>query len=86
MSWHVQFNSCGEVDPRCRGGYRVEGPEYATPHGFRDKADADLIAAAPELLKALKDVLTMIAFDDLIPESVSYMKQARAAIAKAEGR
>jgi hypothetical protein len=38
---------------------------------------------APELLTALEDVLQMIATDELIPESVSYIKAARAAIAKA---
>ena len=39
-----------------------------------------------DLLAALRDLLDVIAVDALIPESVAYMKQARAAIAKAEGR
>ncbi len=49
-------------------------------------ANAHLIAAAPDLFVALRDVLNVIAADDLIPETVSYMRQARAAIAKAENR
>ena len=51
-------------------------------------ADMDfcrLHETAPDLLKALKDLLNVIEVDDLIAKSVSYMKQARAAVAKAEG-
>ena len=47
--------------------------------------DARLIAAAPSLLQALKDLLQMVETDQLIPESVSYMREARAAVAKVEG-
>lgn len=47
------------------------------------EADARLIVAAPDLLKALQDIMRVIATDALVPESVSYMRQARAAIAKA---
>jgi hypothetical protein len=36
-------------------------------------------------LTALKDLLQVIATDDLIPESVSYMQQARQAVKDAEG-
>lgn len=35
-----------------------------------------------KLEAALKDVLQMIATDDLIPESVSYMREARAVLAR----
>ena len=48
-------------------------------------ANARLIAATPDLLEALHDLLVLIETDSLIPESVSYMRQARAAIAKATG-
>ncbi len=52
-------------------------------YGKEAAANARLISAAPELLQALGDLLGVIQEDELIPESVSYMKQARAAIAKA---
>lgn len=39
-----------------------------------------------DVVTALRDLLAVIEADDLIPESVSYMRQARAALAKAEGR
>lgn len=48
--------------------------------------DACLIAAAPDLLEALKDIMQVIRTYELVPESVSYMQQATAAIAKAEGK
>jgi hypothetical protein len=67
----------------------VWGVDEPVPNGIKrehQKPNARLIAAAPEMLEALRDVLEMIATDDLVPESVSYMQQARAAIAKAEGR
>jgi len=48
-------------------------------------ANARLIAAAPDLLQALDDLLLCIEVDALMPESVSFMRQARAAIAKATG-
>ncbi len=56
------------------------------PYASHRESDARLIAAAPGLLAALRDILEMIAADDLVPESVSYMREARAAVAKAEGR
>lgn len=34
----------------------------------------------PSVRQALRDLLDVIAADDLIPESVSYMRQARAAL------
>lgn len=48
------------------------------------EANALLVAAAPDLLQALRDVLEMI--DHEIPVSVGSLGKARAAIAKAEGR
>ncbi|HEY2848325.1 MAG TPA: hypothetical protein VGI97_00480 [Gemmatimonadaceae bacterium] len=49
------------------------------------QAKATLIAAAPDLLAALRNIMQCIATDELLPESVSYMRQARAALAKAVG-
>jgi hypothetical protein len=46
-------------------------------------ADAPLVIAAPDLLEALTDIMRVIEIDNLIPESVSYMQAARAALAKA---
>ena len=39
----------------------------------------------PGLYEALENLLAMIAVDDLVPASVSYMQQARAALAEARG-
>ncbi len=52
---------------------------------LEDYPDARLIVAAPDLLEALVDLVKLIETDDLVPESVSYMKQAREALAKATG-
>ena len=46
-------------------------------------ANARLIAAAPELLEALKEL--MVAADRVSAEPVTWLGKARAAIAKAEG-
>jgi hypothetical protein len=51
-----------------------------------DEANVRLIVEAPALLAALKDLLQVIATDALVPESVSYMREARRVIARAEGR
>jgi hypothetical protein len=53
-----------------------------------DLANARLIAAAPELLDALRRLMDCpdLCLDTLEPESDSAIEAARAAIAKAEGR
>ncbi len=53
----------------------------------RKAADAALIAAAPDLLKLLRDVMDVVevVLDDS-PEMDAWLDQARAAIAKVEGR
>jgi hypothetical protein len=48
--------------------------------GIVDKLDA-LAAQRDELYVALIGLLNVVAADELIPESVSYMRQARAAVA-----
>ena len=48
----------------------------------QSSANASLIAAAPELLEALKD---MVFYCDMFPNAPYHVK-AKAAIAKAEGR
>ena len=57
--------------------------EHATDGSIH--ADARLIAAAPELYAALADLVYAIACNELMPESVSYLREARAALAKARG-
>jgi hypothetical protein len=42
-------------------------------------------ARAEKLHKALSDILRVIEMDELIPESVSYMKQARDALQSSTG-
>lgn len=49
------------------------------------RANAHLIAAAPELLEALRTAETLIALD-IIRDDAGCLKRVRAAIAKAEGR
>lgn len=72
-------------------GPLIDGPRNGRkliaiiPEGDGHEADARLIAAAPELLEALKDCLNAdaIGYPELWREAG---RQARAAIAKAEGR
>lgn len=58
-------------------------PEDGSEPDFNDLFR--LLQAAPDLYLALRDIMRVISTDDLIPESVSYMKQARAALFKAVG-
>ena len=59
-------------------------------HDARDIANANLIAAAPELLDAIRDLRTLVEMDDwwCDPADSNYplRRQVEAAIAKAEGR
>ena len=64
--------------------YRVDGPEILFDYedwGYT-KESASLIAAAPELLEALKAILSDGLHCDVVPH---LHEKARAAIAKAEG-
>jgi hypothetical protein len=49
-----------------------------------EPSDMALIAIAPDMLVALRDLMNVITADELIHESVSYMRQAQAVLAKAE--
>jgi hypothetical protein len=68
----------------CRQAYChcPSGDYTAPPPGFGSLPIIDPIQK--ELTTALEDLLQVITNDELIPESVSYMKQARAALAKAK--
>jgi hypothetical protein len=50
------------------------------------KADASLIAAAPELLAALREMVMLRCLGGATPENDSPTQKAVLAIAKAEGR
>jgi len=66
-----------------RSGYCVA---FVQNHGDRHDADARLIAAAPEMLAALKDALRMLpAFPPHDPNRYRF-DAIRDAVAKAEGR
>jgi hypothetical protein len=78
--------------------YRVEAkdgsictPCYGRPERGTDLANARLIAAAPDLLAALKEVSKWLAaqrdfeFGNATPEEYAAVESARDAIAKAEG-
>lgn len=75
-------------------GYVVLWPDKGGEHmrrldyqGCFTEADARLIAAAPELLDALKAIVSSLSEHDEegLIEHVEPMRKARAAIAKAEG-
>ena len=71
-----------------RDGFNIDGPESLGDMecGAFNEADARLIAAAPDLLEALKPFLEDDIYDgDHTRELVKAVKIARAAIAKAEG-
>jgi antitoxin (DNA-binding transcriptional repressor) of toxin-antitoxin stability system len=69
--------------------YLVEGEEgEITTLCHRDKADARLIAAAPDLLEALSKLTALFEKHPASkqPLTASAIEAARAAIAKAEGK
>jgi len=52
---------------------------------YTDEADARLLAAAPDLLAAVKAMSEYMAYAEILGEDKAVFKNARAAIAKAEG-
>lgn len=80
--WHLEKCPCGS-EYCAYWGIKPAGQFYQGT-GF-EKADAQLVSAAPDLYEALNDIMRVIATDELVPESVSYMRQARTALAKARG-
>ena len=76
-------------------GHTVFGPPNGNPSpetiaNVRGRSNARLIAAAPEMLEALKSIADGIVMDqskpyDHIDTVLAYQKLARAAIAKATG-
>lgn len=87
-----------EISPAPRGGFDIMAqmgpvkgivasmrPEIIDSRGDRTIANSHLIVAAPELLDALKDMLNPI-YQSKGKADFIRIEQARAAIAKAEGR
>jgi hypothetical protein len=64
---------------------RNEREEYQKAHRAESEANARLIAAAPELLAALKEILVAAEECGAIGSHGPALKTARAAIAKAQG-
>lgn len=80
-------NSCGVVltEARSPAGHRATIAECNSPSAEVDLANARLIAAAPDLLEALR-ALEILASRWLPYQDQDAINEARAAIAKAEGR
>lgn len=84
MSWHIETNSMGKVVLICND----KGHPVARMVDDKDHASAALIAAAPDLLKALKAARSMLAIcAGPIPsnDERDAIAWADAAIAKAGG-
>ena len=67
---------------RCSAGYIISGPVTKRPDG---KDNARLIAAAPDLLEALRDLVGMDVAYQRGPMVKKAVEAARAAIAAATG-
>ena len=55
------------------------------PNNTNNKANAALIASAPELLAALENVLSAVAYSEEAAADILDLDEIRAAIAKAKG-
>lgn len=82
MSWHIETNSMGAVVLICND----KGHPVARMVDDKDYANAALIAAAPDLLAALKSLLAIPEYDGTQQTSANRRgakHEARAAIRKA---
>lgn len=80
--WHAAIHAegLGIVHPHANGPYWIADVIYHQPDGACETANALLIAAAPDLLSALRTLLGEVEGCACVSE-----RQARAAIAKAIG-
>jgi len=78
--WEVSKHATPEYAPQY-GVYTGNGNDFAIVNGDNATADAALIAAAPELLAALQDMLNNFGANDT---DTPFIVNARAAIAKAK--
>jgi hypothetical protein len=89
--WHITGNKTKYIEARIRDGWLQEvasvGPtESDNGYGPQQEANARLIAAAPELLEALQEILAIDGHSSLTREDSDKLDaKARAAIAKATG-
>ena len=90
--WGYWEDSCSECERLGSAEYVIDGPPGGNHGQFSHEPDARLIAAAPELLEALKkakDVIRVwhgpIAWD-IYDRASPEMTEINAAIANAEGR
>ncbi len=79
--WHITGDKHGSVYPICNHAIEIE------PDGSEQLANARLIAAAPELLDALKSIIIKLCDMNECPALIwpSEFEKADHAIAKAEG-
>lgn len=81
--WTVDFDAEGAED--CFSvWYDVDGTGAEIAGRIGEEANAHLIAAAPEMLAALEDIVRYVSPGDDIPFA-AMLEEARAAIAKAKG-
>ena len=78
--WMVEDCPCGHLG--CSDKHIFPAGKFTQGSGFKE-ADARLIAAAPELLEALEDMVEVV--DAEVPFPADTTARARAIIAKAKG-
>ena len=77
--WHVDLYDATGVDDV--DGYRIAITGFGEDD--TDQANARLIAAAPDMLAALRELVRKADFGEPVPDWLNVWDEARAAIAKA---
>lgn len=79
--WHASDPDCCEEVLDSNGRTIAVVENWDTP----DRANTNLIAAAPELLAALEDIRNHCRMNNMFIKSMDYMLDIEAIIAKAKG-